>query len=349
MIIKMYFKGAATTLLFAGLSAASAAVEPDPLFAADDVLEVRLAAPFEEIMKERPDEIEIPGILALAAADGRMLELDVGVRTRGNFRRRKDICIFPPLRLNFKKSQLKDTVFAKQDKLKLVTHCDKGTRDYEQAILREYLAYRILNVLTDFSYRVRLLHISYVSTDDRDAEKVSYAFLIENDDRLAKRIELQQQKISRIGFAALQPEYTNLTSVFQFFIGNLDFSPIRGNDGEDCCHNHALFSADQKVYWSIPYDFDLSGIVDAPHAAPNIKLGQQQVRQRVYRGRCVNNDKLPATLQQFRDKRADIEALVDGFAALDKGSRRSIDAYIASFYKYINGKRALEQFAKSCI
>jgi hypothetical protein len=349
MFYKIYFHRIAVALLFTSLSAAARAAGPDPLFAAETVLDVRISAPFKQLMQERPEEDELPGTFTFVAGENSRLELDIALRTRGNYRRRKTTCEFAPLRINFRKSQLEDTVLAGQDKLKLVTHCDNNSGNYQQAVLREYIAYRILNVLTDFSYRVRLLRVTYVYADDDNAERPSYAFFIESDDRLAKRVDLRQQEVPAVSLVELQADYTNLTSVFQYLIGNLDFSPIKGVEGDDCCHNNALFSDEHDVYWPIPYDFDLSGLVDAAHNAPNLRLGQLNVRQRVYRGRCINNQLLPATLQLFRDRRAAIEALIEGQAELDKGSRRSLDSYVASFYKKIDNKRTLGQLTKACI
>ena len=93
------------------------------MFADDEILDVRLEGPFKMLQKERPDEVEAAGTFRFSTADGAAMELDVNIRTRGNFRRNRKVCEFPPLRLNFQKTQTKDTLFDKQDKLKLVTHC----------------------------------------------------------------------------------------------------------------------------------------------------------------------------------------------------------------------------------
>jgi hypothetical protein len=349
MLYKDYFQRLSIAVLILSVPVASLAADPDPLFGDDRLLDARLSAPFKQLMQERSDVDELAGTFTLTTGEDARIELAVGVRTRGNFRRKSDVCRFAPLRLNFRKSQVKDTVLAGQDKLKLVTHCSDRSRSYEQAVLKEYLAYKILNVLTDFSYRVRLLRITYVFADNDNEEAIGYAFFIENDDRMAKRIGLQQQKLSAVGLASLQPDYTNLTSVFQYLIGNLDFSPLQGADGEDCCHNHAVFGDEQGTLWSIPYDFDMSGLVDAKYNAPNTRLGQLTTRQRVYRGRCVNNDKLPATLQLFLQRRAAIESVLAGQPELDGGTRRSLNAYIKSFYKKIDDDQAAGGLSKECI
>ena len=323
--------------------------EPDPLFASFETLEVTLEAPLRQLMRERDAATEIAGKLRYVEPGGAELEFDVKIRTRGKFRARKDVCEFAPLRLNFRTSQAAGTLFAKQDKLKLVTHCDTRSDRYEQAVITEYLTYRTLNLLTEFSYRVRLLKIRYVFTD-RKRQIDSYAILIENDKRLSKRLEHDLLSVPELNIDDLSPEYTNLASIFQYLIGNTDFSPIAAAKDEDCCHNHTPFSADDEVVFSIPYDFDQCGLVDIPHAAPNDRFRLRSVRQRLYRGRCANNALLPATLEQFRSKQAELEALIADQAELDRLTRRKTEKYVASFYKIINDPKAVQKLlVKKCI
>ncbi len=340
----------------AGNARGAAPGAPDPLFADDSILDVRIVAPFKQIMKERPtDDVDNndndpQGTFSFVSADGRNVEFDVKIVTRGNNRRRKDVCPFAPLRLDFKKDDLDDTLFDKQNKLKLVTHCNNGSKNYQQAVIREYLAYRVLNAMTDISFRVRLLRMTYVYSDKGNDEEVTYAFLIESKARLAKRIGLDQQNLNAMSVTLLDQEYTNLTSVFEYLIGNLDFSPVIGASGATCCHNYALFSADRQTYWSIPYDFDLTGFVEAPHHNLNPKFKQRNARQRVYRGRCYNQEYVPATLQKFRDQRADIEAVTAEQSELDKSTRKRIDSYIKSFYKLLDKEdKLVKQFADDCV
>lgn len=323
--------------------------EPDPLFASNETLQVTIEAPFAELMRKRDEDQELPGSIRYIGSDGSPIELAVSVRTRGKFRALRDVCDFAPIRLNFKTSQTKETLFAKQDKLKLVTHCNPRSLIYEQAVIREYLTYRILNLLTDLSYRVRLLKITY-SYSDSNRTIESYAFLIEDDRRLGKRIGQQPVSADELEITSLDKEYTNLASVFQFLIGNTDFSPVAAAEGLECCHNHTPYTPDDTVFFSIPYDFDQCGLVDAPHASPNRRFRLRSVRQRLYRGRCDNNEQLPATIELFRKKRTDIEALVANQEELSNKSRRSIASFLASFFKIIDSPRHIErQLVKKCI
>ena len=321
----------------------------DPLFASQETLEVEVEGPFAMLSRERPDEEEADGKFRFTADDGTTVELDVLIRTRGNWRRNPDICKFPPLRFNFKKSQTNDTLFDKQDKLKLVTHCQNNNGRYDQAVISEYLAYRAFNVLTDYSYRVRLLKMKYVFTD-RETELETYGILIEHDDRIGKRINGQHVEVELVSVSSIRPADLNLASVFQYFVGNTDFSPKATAPDEECCHNQALFTSEDGPYYTIPYDFDQTGIVDAKHAAPNPRFGISSVRVRIYRGRCENTDRLGATFQEFRDHRDDFEALVNDQPELTSTTRRSIHKYIEDFYETIDDpKRVEKRIVTKCI
>ena len=348
----------AATALFLPMFAASAQGndEPDPLFASDEIIDVEIEAPFGFLTSERPDDEEVAGKFRYTADNGSLVEFDVAVRTRGRLRRTKEVCQFPPLRLNFKKSEVKGSLFDKQDRLKVVTHCRKQA-DYEQAIISEYLAYRIFILLSDASYRVRLLRATYTYSDE-ERQVQSYAIFIEHKDRIGKRLNAKTvqiddpdtNEIERAMVQDLRRPDTNLTSVFQYLIGNTDFSAVKAAPGEDCCHNQTLFVREGEPHYTVPYDFDQSGLVKAPHALPNPRFKLRSTRVRLYRGRCVNNGYLPATLKLFNDKRDDIEALVRNQQDLSKGTAKRMLAYIKQFYDTINKpKRLHREIVKKCI
>lgn len=349
MFHNAYLSRTTAAILIAAVTAASYAAEPEPLFADHSLMTVTISAPFEQLMSDRPDEEYADGVLNFIGDDGINRAFDIGLRTRGVFRRQRDICPFAPLRVNFKKKQVAGTIFAKQDKLKAVTHCRNGSARYDQTVVSEYLAYRILNIMTDTSFRVRLLRVNYVYTDD-DKVLDQYAFLIEHKDSLAERLQLPEKELAEVGLRQLQPEYTNLVSVFEYLIGNTDFSPVAGPPGDMCCHNSTLFGGAEPPFWAVPYDFDTAGIVNAAHARPGVDLNIKSVRQRLYRGRCINQLILPDTLEQFRAKREEIESLISNEAALEEGTRRSMLSYVEDFYETINNEKRVEsRLTKECI
>jgi hypothetical protein len=342
---------AKTLLAFAscfilGISAPVASADggdpPGPLFDSDQILNVRIISDFDFLAKERPTEEYVPGQFFFTADNGEVVELEVGIRARGRFRRRADVCEFPPLRLNFKKGQVKETLFAGQDKLKLVSHCTTDSYVYEQGVIAEYLAYRILNLMTDTSFRVRLLNVEYETPGGKSSFD-GYGVLIEHKDNLAERLGILPIVVENTPVSSLDPDYLNLTSIFQYLIGNTDFSPITGSAGGECCHNHTLFGNEGEPYYSIPYDFDMAGFIDAPYAMPNPKLRLDSVLERLYRGRCVNNDLLPATVAAFNAKRDEIETMVREQPELSTRKRRDVLRYISKFYSSLSNQRGLDR------
>lgn len=345
----MIFRYALVALLTLSCAMTAQASEPaNPLFLTNDTLEAKIVAPIDTIARERSIEEETPGKFYFANEDGSYTELDVQIRARGNFRRQPGVCKFPPLRLNFKKSQVKDTLFDGQDKLKLVTHCVANSSKYEQAVLAEYLVYRMLNILTDISFRVRLLNITYAN-DANEAGHKAYAILIEDDSDLADRLGLQVLKVDGLSTSQLDAEYLNLTELFQYLIGNTDFAQTSVAPGRKCCHNHRPLGREGEPSFAVPYDFDMAGMVNAPHAAPNPSLRLYSVKERLYRGRCSSNDLLPASIDYIANKRDDIETVVREQTEMTEKGRKYMLDYLDSYYQSVDSdKRVRKNLIKPC-
>ena len=309
---------------------------PDPLFRDNAVLDVTITGPLTTLVRERPKDDYVDGVLAYTDADGNGVELDLEIRARGHFRHAN--CDIPPVLLNLKRKQTPGTLFENQNKLKLVVQCDRSNR-LEQAVIKEYLAYRILNAVTDKSFRVRLLSVTYINTEKQNDSEPRYAFLIEHKNRLAERFGLEDLEIEKTSVRSLDGAQLNITSIFIFLVGNTDFSPVAGRPDDECCHNYVLFGKNETPQWAVPYDFDQSGFVDAPYAEANPRFRLRDVRQRLYRGRCVNNEFVEGSLQAFRDQRDAIDALVEEQPGLKPYVRREVTGYIDDFYALINDPR----------
>jgi hypothetical protein len=201
---------------------ASAAPNPAPIFSSTDVLQVELAAPFSKVLRSRGENAAyFPATLRHADAAGNTLEIALQIKTRGNFRNRESICRFPPLMLDFPRAAVAGTLVAGENRLKLVTHCQQRSR-YEQYVLLEYLSYRIFNLLSDISLKVRLLELSYVDSDTAKPLQVKRGFLIEDSGRLAARTGLTEVALQRIQRAWYEPRQAMLVAVYQYLVGNTD-------------------------------------------------------------------------------------------------------------------------------
>jgi hypothetical protein len=324
------------------LVSAGASGKPDRLFAAHELLEITLRAPFRTISRDRDEAPEDrPGTLSYVH-EGESHSVAIGIRPRGKSRRDRDVCSFPPLRLNLPKSEVKGTLFAKQNKLKLVTHC-KGSESHQQFLLREYLSYRIFNLLTDASFRVRLLNVNYVDEDRNGRVTTRLGFLIEHKDRLARRLDTELVEIRRVDREKLAPAAATMAELFQFLISNTDFSFIAGPRGDECCHNAVLFAGVSGEVIPVPYDFDVTGMVDAPYALPQEELKQRNVRHRLFRGFCRPAPYLDNAVALAQAKRADMYALARGLSGLNEKHQRQVTRFLDSFYEILDDPAAYER------
>jgi len=324
---------------------------PSPLFESNDPLSLRLAAPFNSLFRDRSDDAPArPARVIFVNVDGRELELDLTVELRGITRRSRSVCSFPPLRLDFPKGHVGGTLFENQNRLKLVTHC-RERDEYEQYVVTEYLLYRTLNMLTDMSFRVRLAHVTYQDAEKEQETPVDrVAFLIEDDDALAERFGYQVLTIPAIFPSDLDPTHLATVELFQYLIGNTDFSAFRHATGRDeCCHNGKLIGDPAGPVFSVPYDFDYAGAINARYAEVSEKLPIRTVRERMYRGRCWDGELWEQTVQLFQRKREAIYQLFREQPELDPGRLKQTLAYFDEFYETIaDAGRTRRTIMKTC-
>lgn len=331
------------------IAAAATATFAQPLFDTHETLAISITAPLDKISAERDSNEYHEGTLRYTDSAGAVHELDVSLRARGRYRRQDKTCDFPPIRLNFKKKQVEETLFADQDKIKLVTHCKNRSEFYEQLLLKEYLAYRMLQVMTDKSFRVRLLRITWTDSEQVGEPLEQYGFLLEDEELLGKRLGLKPSEVRSTLPDALVADHAAMVGVYEYMIANTDFSMLLGPKDEICCHNIVLYNSGSG-HLPIPYDFDFSGFVNAPYADPNPQLKLRSVTTRMYRGRCEHNDSLEAALQQFRDKRAELLALIEEQPGLTDRTRKSAGGFIGDFFKIIDDpKKVRSRIVKRCV
>lgn len=311
------------------------------LFAGDEPLRLTLRADFRDLFKNR-DTLKArsrPATLTVDAGDGSApATLNVMLETRGHFRLKPSVCAFPPLRVLFDSAKTKGTPFAGQRALKLTTHCRSGSRDHEQYVLREYLVYRIYNLFTPLSFRARRARVTYV--DARDTAKVvtAPAFFVESEREMARRNGGQIVEARGGKFSDFEPAQTDLLSVFEYFVANTDYSLWS-------LHNIRILGAADGGFSPVPYDFDWSGVVDAPYAVPDPRLPTKDVRERVYRGPCHSAEELAPVFAQFVARRDTILGLYRAVPELDKGYVKDMEGYYKEFYETIADRRKWREAA----
>lgn len=319
----------------AGSPSASAAKDDvaPKLFKSDENLEVTITAPWEDLMRNDEYQGTYPARMRYTDSTGKDWNHVLTVERRGV--KRQEACRMPPIRLRFEKSEVADSPFRGQDSLKMVTHCQKSER-YDQYYLLEMMAYRIYNVITDFSFRVRPLSVTYEDSDGGHTEKDRFAFVLEDDSDVAKRNGLRKLKIPFVYPSRLEKTTASEFALFQHMIGNTDWSALKGPDPEECCHNVKLVAPrpfeEGHQAWPVAYDFDASGIVNAPYAVPPEGLGLNSVTQRLYRGYCAHNEALPAARQKILDRKAEILAVFDSDERLNSRSKKRGQRFVERYF-----------------
>jgi len=339
---RMIFLLLISFFLIAPLAQAEEKAKPPKLFSNYEEMQVTLTGPWNTIKRNKKKDDKYPVQLTYTGADGARHTIDVEVTLRGITRRR--ICDFPPLKIHFDKKKMKGTEFRGNKSLKLVTYCDTSSK-YEQYYVKEYLAYRIYNLITEFSFRARPMVIDYQDSEKDNKSIKRFGFLIEDPDDVAKRNDLKKLSIASIPYRDLEPVVTSQLSLYQYMIGNLDWAATSGPKEDSCCHNSRLIGKEdgQGPTYAIPYDLDSSGLVNAHYAAPPNGLRIKSVKHRLYRGFCVNNDELPQTIALFNEKKTDILALFQNNAHLTDYMRDGAIKYIEDFYEIINNPKKLEK------
>ena len=334
----------AAALALAALAAAPAHSAPKPLFASDAVLQLRIEAPFNNLIRAAPH--------STAAFDAKLIvagatpeTLAIKLSARGISRRTTEACDFPPLKIEFTEKPGATSLFKGQKSLKLATHC-RADFNYQDYGLLEFLAYRLHNVLTPLSFRVRLAEIDYVEAGSNSVRIHRHGFLVEDIDELAERNDLHDIKTDKIDRGMLNGDATARSDLFQYLIGNQDWSDVMGTAGTHCCHNIKLLgkSAESRTELApIAYDFDSSGLVNPPYALPPTTVPIRTVRTRYYRGYCQFNAQVTAAAQEAVARRNELMSTVDATPALTSRGKSSARQYLESFFDDITDPARLQK------
>lgn len=312
---------------------------PDsPLFRSEAVLTATLTTNLKSLKRDKGDKAPYHAATLSypdSSAPGGTRTVPLRVRTRGIWRLKN--CDFPPIRLNFVNKDAKGSVFHDLDEPKLVSYC-RNTTMHEEYVLQEFQLYRVYRLLTPVSHKVRLLRMSYADSATGKVDATHYAFISEDPASVAARVGGKILKVQGAGADDLDPAAATMAYMFQYFIGNTDFS-FSG------LHNAEIVATPTGNYLPIAYDFDFSGAVDATYATPDPSLPIKRVRDRLYRGFCTQNAEVPKVLATFTAQKSAIYALyTDALGSLLKpGTVKETLSYFDDFYKSIATPKDVEK------
>lgn len=315
----------------------------EPFYTAPDPFEFKLTTNIKRIRSDKEDKAPWRAAsLMYRSPAGADIEIPAKLRTRGLWRLKN--CEFPPLRMNFTSEATEGTLLAGVDKPKLVNFCE-NTDDHERLIMQEMQLYRIYNVLTPASHRARLARITYADSASGRTHATRMAIVVEEPEVMAARLGGKLVEIKGATPRDLSASQDAIVSVFQYFIGNTDWSTFG-------LHNMELVRQANGDHLPIPYDFDFAGAIEAPYATVDPKLRIQRVRQRLFRGFCHPQEEFEKAFALFNEKKDAIYSLYRDPVG-SKLPQRTVDAtlkYFDEFYETINDpRRAKKQIFDACV
>jgi hypothetical protein len=316
------------------------------LFKDNDLIEISLRFDLSTYFRAKPQDEYLKANLTFHLSKTDTISRDIRLRTRGVFRNK--FCMYAPIELNLKRAKFGYTDLNRISKLKMVPQCSAG-RDKEDYVLREYLIYKLFNVLTDTSFRVRLLVVNYIDDQGKKKPVRQYGFFIEPLEMLAARTNCLVVKSALLTQKSIIPKIMDRLAIFNFMIGNYDWS-VPG------LHNVAVIKSKNfdptgaGLGISIPHDFDWSGFVNPTYAVPTEETGLENVRERKFLGVCRDNEVYNKELDLFLDKKQEFYRIIEEFPYFDKYVKRDLTHYLDGFFDQLAGKREriLYNFTTTC-
>jgi hypothetical protein len=273
-----------------------------PLFQSKEPLDLQASGSIKSIKKKTNDSTFVTAKFQYEQSPGNWVTLTTQARVRGNFRLR--YCYFPPLKLKFKKSDIKSTIFEGNKSLKLVVPC-RTSNDKNMLIRKEYLCYQFYQVLSPYHFKTRLATLKLTEVSNKKPREYELlSFFVEDNSNVAKRANGKIMEARSIGPAGFEEKQALRNDYFQYMIGNADWSAVYQ-------HNTNVLYADKK-YITLSYDFDMAGFVNAGYAKDNAPtLGTGDPRERVYRGFCKSQEAMQEIRKEYLDKEATLHGLID--------------------------------------
>ncbi len=312
--------------------------EVEGLFESDDIMDITVKFDITEYMRKRNDDYMDAVITFYYDVDD-SVSYDIRLKPRGE--RRRQVCAFPPIRLNFKNT---NTVYEDIDSMKnikMVTHCNTPAI-YDEYLLKEYLIYKMYNLVTDYSFRVRLLRVKYIDTGKRARFYSKYGFLIEPIDLLEQRMNVMELENIPLRYNNMISDMLDRMVIFQYMIGNTDWQLVT-------YHNIKIVKKiDQQKGIPIPYDFDYSGFVDATYAIPHELFPIDDVRERFFMGACRPDTVYKRIIQEFLDNKDNFYAVKDNCELLGERTSKYVNDYLDGFFNLCEKDRIINMFKLEC-
>lgn len=305
-----------------------------------DPLEVVIETDIKKLRSNTGTETQWQGgVFKIVKDNAAVFEQKIQITARGNMR--KKTCDFPPVKIRFYEHKMKNDSLEDVNELKLVVAC-RNTNDDDQLVMKECLAYKIYNLMTEESFRVKEASVRFVTPGKKKGGLVSTAFFIESEQELASRLGGRPIKPRIISPRGLDSAAYDRMCLFQYMIGNTDWSTYTR-------HNIKIIGFKGRPAIAVPYDFDYSGLVSADYAIPSPDLPIKAVQERYYLGFCRGNASFSAIFKAFLAQKEAIFDVCNQAPRIDKANRRQMHDYLEDFFDILeDSRRAKSQIIENC-
>jgi hypothetical protein len=314
------------TIVSGSYPAQSEVITGFDFFGSEEPLEMTLAFDFNNFLKTRNNPEYINAILTIKLNAGNSVSQRIKIKARGEVRR--TISDLPPIMMKFKNDSQDLRPIREKGTLKLVAPCKYSTM-YKNYVLKEYLAYRMFSLVTPYSFRTRLVKISYKDNGKPKNSLTAFGFLIENEKDMAARNDAVL--VNRGGISHTQVNSRDLArvAVYNYMIGNTDWYL-------SCQHNIQVIkpiqvASDKGI--PVAFDFDYSGFVNAEYAIPSKTIPIEDVKERYYLGTCFSDEEIKPVIDEFVELKEAFISTIENFDLLSQSDRKMAEGYINSFYK----------------
>lgn len=313
------------------------------LFEEDTLLEITLRFDLSTYFRAKPKEEYLKGKITFHPDMPDSITRDIRIRTRGEFRNMW--CFYAPIELNFKNADFGYSDLDSIGKIKLVPQCT-STSESAKYVLIEYLIYRMYSLMTDTSFRVRLLTVNYIDSENKKKPVTQYGFLIEPLKMLTARTNSVEVASRGITQKSIYQGVMDRVAIFNYMVGNYDWAvPNR--------HNIKVIKPltfdNYNLAVAVPYDFDWTGLVNASYAVPAEITGTTTVRERIFLGVCRSKEVYRKEIELFLDKKEEFYRIINEFPYLSARQKSDMTIYLDEFFTQCTGRqRILDILVNSC-
>jgi hypothetical protein len=304
------------------------------LFGSEKILELTLSQNLDSLYKGGlSEQNHYHGSISCINNAGNFCMIPVYFTKRGHFRKSFNVCDFPPLQIHFHAKSTAGTPFEALKKIKIVTHCQNNDSNFNQYVIQEYLFYKVYNIITDHSFKVRLAKIKYVDLSGNYEDMEKYAFFLENPEHIAQRLNGAILDIHDLDPPSVDQYYFSLMSLFQYVIGNQDWSV-------QLLHNVELVGIYPSLKpVTVPFDFDISWLINIPYNHPTIAYRQGKKFERKFLPEKINRKAMMLAILKLREKREEILSLYHNTNLLNENNKIRTLTSLEDFFQLLENKK----------